>query len=214
LIYSFNISKRIFECEVWGKRVEFNLFKRRYENIKLIREVFRDEMKILAEKEESKLGYRLSEALFPYNPLQYKGKVTEREIELLKKWASFLIPIMDSNECSVWYFIVNSIRHTINISVGNSVMASVRDSIMTSIMDSFSNSFSKSIRSFIGISLWAYMSSLFLNIKKWAYVEHIEGENPYQPCIDLWKSNLIPSFDGKIWRLHTGPKAVIVYESK
>jgi hypothetical protein len=28
----------------------------------------------------------------------------------------------------------------------------------------------------------------------------------------LWKMGLVPSFDGKIWRLHTGPKAAIVYE--
>ena len=214
LIYSFNISKRIFESEVWGKRVEIDLFKRRYENIKLIREILPDEIKKLAKKEESKLGYRLSEVLFPYNPLQFKGKITEREIKLLKKWASFVISIKDSEGGSVWYSIVTSIRQTISISVGNSVKDSVRDSIITSIMDSFKHSFSKSIGNFILISFWAYISSLFLNIKKWAYIEHIEGENPYQSCIDLWKSNLVPSFDGKIWRLHTGPKAEIIYELK
>jgi hypothetical protein len=28
----------------------------------------------------------------------------------------------------------------------------------------------------------------------------------------LWDSGLIPSFDGKTWRLHTGKNAKIIYE--
>ena len=113
---------------------------------------------------------------------------------------------------------MNSVRD----SVRNSIKACVWDSIWDSIWRSAWDSVRASVRASVGDSalesiedsVCAYMSSLFLNIKKWAYIEHIEGENPYQPCIDLWKSNLVPSFDGKIWRLHTGPKAEIVYESK
>jgi hypothetical protein len=28
----------------------------------------------------------------------------------------------------------------------------------------------------------------------------------------LWEAGLVPSFDGKVWRLHSGKSADIVYE--
>jgi hypothetical protein len=58
-----------------------------------------------------------------------------------------------------------------------------------------------------------YISSLFPNIKKWKYVEHKEGENPFQSAIDLWHKGLMPSFDGKIWRLH-GYQGKVLWEGK
>jgi hypothetical protein len=57
----------------------------------------------------------------------------------------------------------------------------------------------------------AYISSFF-HLDKWLYVDHKLGENPFQSCIDLWKSGLVPSFNGTTWRLHAGPQAAIVYE--
>jgi hypothetical protein len=58
----------------------------------------------------------------------------------------------------------------------------------------------------------AYISSLFPNVKEWKYIDHEAGINPFQPCIDLWLSGFVPSFDGKTWRLHSGKNAEIVYE--
>jgi hypothetical protein len=65
-----------------------------------------------------------------------------------------------------------------------------------------------SVRDFI----YAYISSLFPNIKKWKYIEHKEGVNPFQAGIDLWHMGLVPSFDGEVWRLHKGEKAEVVLE--
>ena len=31
------------------------------------------------------------------------------------------------------------------------------------------------------------------------------------PLVDLWRLGLVPSFDGKTWCLHGGPKAEILY---
>jgi len=169
-----------------------------------------DEIRKLAKEKEKHLGYKLSEVLFPYNQLIKKGIVTDKEIELLNKWASIKVSVRDSVWHSVWDSVKNSVVSYVRDSIWVSVRVSVWDSVRASVGDSVWNSIEDSIED----SVWTYLSSLFLNIKKWAYIEHIEGENPYQPCIDLWKSNLIPSFDGKIWRLHTGPKAEIVYESK
>jgi hypothetical protein len=76
--------------------------------------------------------------------------------------------------------------------VGDSVWASVGDSVWDSV--------------------WAYISSLFPNIKKWEYIDHAEGVNPFQAGIDLWNMGLVPTFDGKIWRLHKGKRAEIVLE--
>ena len=64
----------------------------------------------------------------------------------------------------------------------------------------------------VGDSVWAYISSLFPNIKKWEYIDHAEGVNPFQAGIDLWHMGLVPTFDGKIWRLHKGKRAEIVLE--
>ena len=85
-------------------------------------------------------------------------------------------------------------------SVWSSVGSSVRDSVGASIWSS------------VGDSVGAYVSSGFPNIKKWKYIDHEEGINPFQSGIDLWNDNLVPSFDGKTWRLHSGSKAEIVFE--
>ena len=74
-----------------------------------------------------------------------------------------------------------------------SVRASVRDSVMASVWASVWDS--------VEDSVWAYISSFFY-IPKWKYIKHEEGENPFQPCIDLWHRGIVASFDGTTWRLH------------
>ena len=71
-----------------------------------------------------------------------------------------------------------------------------------------------SVRDLVGASVWdlvwAYASSLFPNIKKWKGINHADGVNPFQSGIDLWMMGLIPSYDGKVWRLHKGEKMDVV----
>jgi hypothetical protein len=63
--------------------------------------------------------------------------------------------------------------------------------------------------------VWAYIGSLFPNITKWEYAPKTKTEGyPYQLCVDLWKQGLVPSYDGKKWRLHGGPKGKILWEDK
>ena len=71
-------------------------------------------------------------------------------------------------------------------SVGASVAASVAASVVASVRD----------------SVWAYASSFF----------DITYQYDFTPIIELWKQGLVPSFDGKVWRLHSGKKATIVFE--
>ena len=61
-------------------------------------------------------------------------------------------------------------------------------------------------------SVRAYTSSFF-NLQQWKYIKHKKGVNPYRPLIELWEKGLVPSFDGKIWRLH-GKDAKILWEGK
>ena len=195
LIYSFNINKKVFECEVKGKRVEIDKYKRRYENITLKKEIFHIELKQLLKTDEinKKEGFNYIEAMFPINPLLIKSKkVTTKDIELLKVWdsvrASVRDSVRDSVRASVWASVGDSVR--------DSVRASVRDSVGDSVWD----------------SVWAYISSLFPNIKQWKHAKHKEGINPYQSCVDLWKSGFIPSYDGKTWMLHSNTNAKIVFQ--
>jgi hypothetical protein len=51
-------------------------------------------------------------------------------------------------------------------------------------------------------SVWTYSSSFFA----------INYEYDFSSAVKLWESGLVPSFDGKTWRLHTGKDARVVYE--
>ena len=57
-------------------------------------------------------------------------------------------------------------------------------------------------------SVWdfvrAYISSFF----------DIKYEYDFSFLIRLWERGFVPSFDGKVWRLHQGKDAKIIYEGK
>ena len=93
------------------------------------------------------------------------------------------------------------------ISVRDSVGASVRDSVWASVGASVRDSVEASVWD----SVWAYIGSFF-NPPQWKYVKHDEGVYPFQPAVDLWDQGLVPSFDGKVWRLHSGGDARIRFE--
>ena len=122
------------------------------------------------------------------------SKVSKKDIALLKQWASVRASVEDSVWDSVWDSVGASVWDSVRASVGASVWASARDLVGDSVW----------------ASVWADASSYF-NIPKWKYIEHKQGINPYQPCIDLWNKGLVPSFDGKVWRLH-GHEGKIVFE--
>jgi len=92
----------------------------------------------------------------------------------------------------------DSVRDSIRDSVLDSIRDSVRDSIRDSVWDSVRDSVLDSIRD----SVYAYMSSFF----------DIKYKCDFSSAIQLWESGLIPSFDGKTWRLRSGKKADIIYE--
>lgn len=188
LPYAYNIHRRVFECEVWGRRVEFDEFKRRYEYIRLVKEMSTQELIELAKPWDKRLEYRLSEVLNPINPASITPPdITEAHIELVRQWKT----VMDSMKTSVWK------------SVWDSVRASARDSVAHSVFDSVSNPMSS--------SMWAYVGSLFTSIPKWKYIDHVPGAYPFQPAIDLWKQGLVPSYDDKMWRLYSSKRMDVLW---
>ena len=83
-------------------------------------------------------------------------------------------------------------------SVGDSVGASVWASVWASVR----------------ASVWASVGSLFdIPRDQWKHCEKLTGQGyPFQDSVDLWNLGLVPSFDGKVWRLHGGPKAEVLFE--
>ncbi len=128
-------------------------------------------------------------------------RITKKHIGLLKKWASVRDSVWDSVGASVRDSVWASVRDSVWASVGDSVWASAWDSVGDSVWDS------------VWASVGAYISSFF-NLPKWQGIKHKKGISPFQSCIDLWEMGLVPSFDGKVWRLHGGPKAEILWEGK
>ena len=82
--YAFSQEKVIYHCTVWGKEVEFDKNKRRYEYFKLGKEVTKKDLLNAGKKE----GYKIYEVMNPTNPLKKLIKPTKKDIALLKKWDS------------------------------------------------------------------------------------------------------------------------------
>ena len=92
--------------------------------------------------------------------------------------------------------------------------ASVRDSVGYSVRASVGYSVGDSVRDSVGDSVWAYTGTLFLLPRgTWKYTENIKTDDyPFLPLVKLWEQGLVPSFDGKTWRLHGGESAKILWE--
>jgi len=138
------------------------------------------------------------------NPLKIKKiAIDKKDISNLKKWDSVRASVWDSVWASVGASVWDSLRASLWASVWDSVGDSVRASVGASVGDSVGDS--------VRASLWASVSIYFPKIKIWKYAENL-GERPYDCLLELWNNNLVPSFDGTKWRLHSGEKADIVFE--
>ena len=136
---------------------------------------------------------------FKINPPK---KITKQHLDWLKEWAS----IIDSVRASVGASVRASVRASMRASVGASVRASVEASVWDSVGASMRASVGASVWDSVRASVWVYTGSFFLLKKRNSY--------PYQCLVELWNTGLVPSFDGKIWQLHGGKKAKILWEGK
>jgi len=188
--------------------------KTRYQALKILEEI--KDLNVLFE-------FNYSEAINPINPFKMiPPKITNTQIELLKKWDSVRGSVRDlvwgSVRGSVWNSVRDSIWDSVGDSVGHSVWDSVRHSVRHSVRDSVRDSIRGSVRDLVWDSVWdsfySYIGSLFPSIEKWKYINHEKGNYPFQSTIDLWKMGLAPSFDGTTWRLHGYEDARILWKGK
>ena len=144
------------------------------------------------------------EARNPINPFKLPEvkKITKKQIKLLIEWDSVWDSVRGSVWGSVWDSVGGSVWDSVWDSVRGSVGGSVWDSVWDSVRGSVGGSVWDSVRDSVRGSVWGYFSSLF----------KLKFKFDFSSNTKLWKMGLVPSFDGKIWRLHTGEKAKIVYE--
>ena len=209
--YSIRPGRHIYEVEVKGKAVECDQYKRRYEKIKIVRKCTKTETIAEAQKIEGKLGYKLSEVIYPVHPLKgVARKPQKKDVDNLILWTStersfvedsvadyMEPPVVDTIRDSVVDTMWGSMTDTICGSLGISVVYPIWDPVVYPIWSSVVDS--------IWDSVWGYVSGWFFNYEKEA--------NPFQPCIDLWYRGFVPSFDGTTWRLHSGKDADVVYNT-
>ncbi len=130
------------------------------------------------------------------NPLELPEvtEVTAEHIQWLKEW----IAVRASVEASIWA----SVRDSVWDSVGASVWASVRASVRDSVWDSVRASVRDSVWDSVWDSVAPYVSAFFA----------IDYEHDFSSAVKLWEAGLVPSFDGRTWRLHSGERAAVVFE--
>ena len=148
------------------------------------------------------------------NPLTLPSEPLSEAIPLLMEWASVGDSVGASVRDSVRASVGDSVRASVWASVGDSVRASVWDSVWDSVRASVRASVRDSVRDSVRASVWASV---------WASVEGYAGsffrlpqwrkKYPYHSVVALYNLGMVPSFDGKLWRLHQGPQAKIVFSA-
>lgn len=123
------------------------------------------------------------------------GKVGKKEKELLKNWASLWASVRASMG---EYYVGESLWASLWASVG----ASAWESLGASLGASGRTSAWASVWASVRASAWAYYSSFF----------SVKYEYDFSCGVELWNRGFVPSFDGKIWRLHAGKKGEVVFE--
>jgi len=168
---------------------------------------------------DSLFGWKYSEAMNPVNPFEIKPpKINDSHIGLLGQWALIQDLIWDLNEFSIKASILHTAVNVIDSSILYSLERIIYDEVWEPILRSVEAEAEDWIKvlllNSIRYAVWAYIGSLFPNIKKWKYINHKPGVHPFQCAVTLWKQGLVPSFDGETWRLHGGEKARVLWEGK
>jgi len=168
------------------------------------------------------------------NPLfdYQKEDVTSHEKILLNKWAYILDSVRFSVKDSVWAYIGEAVWDFVRVfvkgfvgdSIGDFVRASIMASVWASVWDFVRPSVWDAVWNVNRPSLWAFVvdsvvdfvgayASSFFKISEWDLENKTQKENPFLPAVELWEAGLVPSFDGRTWRLH-GHKGKILYEKE
>jgi hypothetical protein len=140
--------------------------------------------------------------------------VTDEQIDWLKSWALVGASVGDSVWNSVGASVWALVGASVGVSVWNSVGASVWASFGYSVWNSVGASVWALVGASVGDSVWDSVgASVWASV--WAYVSTffaIDHKHDYSSAMKLWEAGLVPSFDGRTWRLHSGERAAVVFE--
>ena len=111
------------------------------------------------------------------------------------------------------------IKHSNKVSKKELEALKVWDSVWASVGDSVGASVWASVGASVWDSVWASVGASVGNLfplKEWKYTEKLKVKGyPFQSAVYLWKRGLVPSYDGKVWRLHKMcGKAMVIWEGK
>jgi len=125
-------------------------------------------------------------------------------------YASVYASVSDNVYASMHDSVCASVSDNVYASVCASVCDNVYASVCASVCDNVSDNVSASMHASVSANVYAYIGSLFTNIKEWKYLKGVK--NPWAALRKLWTSGYVPSFDGKVWRLHAHADARVVFE--
>lgn len=122
--------------------------------------------------------------------------VTDEQIGWLKEWDSVKVADWEADWALLNASVGTAVRSLVWVSVRNSAQASIMSLVWPWVWDEGTSN--------LWDVFWAYSGSFFKT----------ESVLRTAPAIKLWEAGLVPTWDGSVWRLHTGPDARIVYEWK
>jgi hypothetical protein len=152
-------------------------------------------------------------------PLKMPPKeITKDHIRLLKEWSSISGFTKKAPTYIIWLHLRNRTTPSILGSVHNALILQHWSTLLNALAATGSKVCGSSKRDntimrSIWDAAWAYTGTFFvLPNNVWRINKKDIKEYPFQPCVDLWEQGLVPSFDGKTWRLHGGEDAKVLYE--
>jgi hypothetical protein len=160
-------------------------------------------------------SFDLEQILHPIHPFKIKPpKITQKHLDLLKEWdtvgATVRATVRDTVRATVRDTVGDTVWDTVRVTVGDTVGDTVRDTVWDTVWDTVG----ATVGATVWDTVWAYIGSMF-SIKKWKYCEKVKVKGyPFNSVVKLWKMGLVPSYDGKVWRLHGSPNAKILWEGK
>lgn len=189
---------RYYKCEPLDV-IATDELKMRSSAVRVISEIGKREQDEIA-------GFKLWEINHPVNPFTLNPKRIDNLSTLVSQWDL----VWHSISLSLW----PSIGGTIQTGVHKTTMRSLYTPMVCLVGDSieyFDMKPSKrySVLTSIEAAIYGYISGLFPRIRLWRHAE-VLGPYPWKSLLTMWHSGYVPSFDGEVWRVHTGPKARIV----
>jgi len=201
-------------CSVFlveGKPYADDGFKCGFKQLRVVRELDPREV----------FKWRYVEACYPIHPLKINPprKIGRRHIKLLRKWHKAVTEVGFPSR-RIWAVLGREGYDMIRIQAWRNFRIQVLEGD-----GGLESNWKKAMKSRIEGAAWglaygdicevgaAYIGHIFHPvIEDWGAKGYKAGEYPYQAGVDLMKMGLVPTFDGKIWRLNGGLMCEVLWE--